>query len=226
MKLEQRKQIRNSTIQLMGKERAFTLIELLLIIVTMVILVCFLLPAMLTAKSKRQKTDCANNLKQIGLSFRMWSSDSGDKFTTGVESKFGGSMEAIQTGEVFRHFETMSNELNTPLVLTCPSDDRLPAPTFKALANTNLSYFVGVDADETQPSGFLSGDRNLITNGVAADAGLAVVRSNFTLAFSERMHQQKGNILLGDGSVHWVDGTRLNKMLRDTGSDTNRLAIP
>ncbi|EEF59311.1 type II secretion system protein [Pedosphaera parvula] len=212
--------------QITRRVQAFTLIELLLAIVTVVILVGVLLPALLTAKSRRQRSDCTNNLKQIGVSFRMWSGDSGDKYQMGVESKYGGSMGAIVTGEVFRHFECMSNELNMPLVLTCPSDDRLPAATFKTLANTNLSYFVGVDADDSQPQAFLSGDRNLMTNGVAAGTGSAVVRSNFTLTFSERMHGRKGNIGLGDGSVQWVDSVGLQKLLQSTGSDTNRLAMP
>ena len=58
---------------------AFTLIELLLIIAIMAILASLLMPALATAKSRGKQTACLNNLRQLVLSFQMYSADNDGK---------------------------------------------------------------------------------------------------------------------------------------------------
>jgi len=161
--------------RILKQKKAFTLIELLVVIAIIAILAAMLLPALAAAKRKAQQISCVNNLKQVGLSFRLWEGDNGDRYPMAVSTTSGGAQETTAENGiaptagaicgVTNIFLVMSNQLSTPKILYCPSDTLKTQITYFTNANfqANISYFVNGDATELNPQLLLSGDWNIGT---------------------------------------------------------------
>lgn len=136
-------------------------------------------------------------------------------------------MELIATGNVAAGYLVMSNELSTPKILRCPADiRRVWATNFSTgFDNSHISYFVGLDAAETEPQMFLSGDDNFAIGGVPVKSGVLQLLTNAPVTWTKTRHKFVGNIGMADGSVQQVITDGLQKALQQAGA-TNRLLIP
>ena len=203
-----------------------TLIEVLMIVAVLILAAAILLPMLRPAEARVKRVNCINHLKQLGLFFNEWALDHNDQFPMQVSVADGGTKEIGATGGVLTHFLALSNHL-TAKVLICPRDlSRQPAPLFPSgLTETNISYFVNLDAVCTNPFAFLSGDRNL-TNGTLPSSRILELKTNSAVGWTAEIHNQQGNVGLADGSVQACSRTRLREALKESGVATNRLAIP
>ncbi len=218
------------------------MIDLILIIVAIAGFVFVILPQFARSRARSSRISCANNLKQVTLGFIIWAGDNNDLLPMQVSVTNGGAMEFATTGSAYEVFLVVSNELNTPKILLCPHEDNpqrsmahtfsptlpsgAPAGLLPFTPTNHLSYFVGLDATQTNAQTILAGDDNLELGKVGPIPGLWLLPSNAPVAWTRKRHINQGYVAFADGSVQGFSTAALRAALANTGIQTNRLAIP
>lgn len=168
-----------------SRRPAFTLIELLVVIAIIAVLIALLLPAVQQAREAARRTQCSNNLRQIGLAIHNYH-DTNSRFplssiepTLGRSGVFASLLPYIDQANVYQKYDfnlgnsdpanqlAVSQRIATYL---CPSAPlRRPIPISGCDANDRAPGTYAVSTGSGDPYGtFASGSPN---NGVIVNSG-------------------------------------------------------
>ncbi len=173
--------------------RAFTLIELLVVIAIIAILIALLLPAVQQAREAARRTQCRNNMKQLGLALANYEST----YTTypiGMQSSYTrpnwriGVLPYMDQAPLFNSLSfdlsfsgNVAAGTNNDTALTgrsipgmkCPSSTTLPNPTDFANARANFcADYVGIMGATPDPAGRTTVGSNSNYGGIYMSNGM------------------------------------------------------
>lgn len=202
-----------------------TLVEVVVVLVIIIILVGMLIPARIHPHSTDARLiKCVNNLKNIGLAYRIWATDNGDRYPFDVSTNEGGTLELRQ--DILAQFRALSNELSTPKIVFCPRLKLSEATNWANLNTTNVGYSVGLNGSQTNATSILAGDIGFTIEDAPPRSGINEVHASMRLAYGKDIHSGRANVCLGDGSVWSFKNQEWPKYLQASGSATNLFLFP
>ncbi len=211
-----------------GRRKAFTLIELLVVIAIIAILVALLLPAVQQAREAARRTQCKNNLKQLGLGLHNYH-DIHRCFPMGGNGTRNGLgwlvaiLPQMEEANLFNQFvfegtepeRQFFNGTNLTLVrefqptwVLCPSGTAIKSSVHSTDPNRNATHYYGIGGP-TGAIGTTTNEYNVITE-LNANIGDRSLDGTFDFAAVKRIRDftdGTSNTLVA-GESTWSGGSR------------------
>ncbi len=189
-----------------------------------IILFLILFASLRPARNFSSKLTCTLNLKQFAIAAKMFD-DAHAGYSWDISTNFGGTEEFGELSELtFRHFQVLSNDIYYTLGVICPQDSQRQAATnWGVIANTNISYFIGLDSKRNLPTSIIAGDRNISPSSVILRTTKSAL-PNWLSGIG--LHGDTGHIAYADGHVEQLNSAGLDLAIQSTGIATNHFAVP
>jgi len=208
--------------------QGLTLVEVLVVLSIISILIMMLLPMNHRHQQLASTQACLNNLRQIGVAFRIYAGDNSDRYPMNNYTKHH-LTNSSESGDLPALYRSLDINLS-PQLLICPSDLRRSADSFLSLNNSNISYFVGTGASPGASTCILAGDRNIVISEVPVTPGINHLLANDTLTWIKSMHFKDlgklcGNVLFANGAA-FMYKTNADATVQSQKVLTNDLIVP
>ena len=122
--------------------RAFTLVELLVVIGIIALLIAIMMPALQAARKQAQRAQCESNMHQVGVALAIYSNE----WRGWLYPPLRGAMAPHQ-----ERWTTIVFKKWNPPVMLCPSDAESPAEEHSYIINDHL-YESGIKAGSKIPN--------------------------------------------------------------------------
>lgn len=174
----------------MKRSAAFTLVELLAVIVIISMVAAMLSPSLQNVRAKAESTVCLSNLKQIGTAVWLWIPENGNRYPR-IENNASQPIYESDDGAKTL-FETLGPYGITTNVLACPGEIKAGGKYFKQYTNSyECPSWAG---DEVANSGQIP----IYTPG----GTFLISASRVTLAWDyENVHGGGFNMLKADNTI-------------------------
>ena len=202
-----------------NRRRGFTLIELLVVIAIIAVLIALLLPAVQQAREAARRTQCRNNLKQLGLAMHNYASTNGG-LPMAKNTSAGAGLTQFPAQARILPFIDMANlyqQINWNLSNTDPSNLAawsMTVPAFRCASDAD-----GMQAVAGGRSNYYTNYGTIIGNGLPS---LVVGGTNYGMPFPDGLFYQDSFVRIGD----ILDGSSNTAMMseRMLGDGSNAIS--
>lgn len=219
-----------------GASRGFTLIELLVVIAIIGVLISLLLPAVQQAREAARRSQCRNNLKQIGLAFhnymeafqttplhqhRIASDYSGGNGSAGGKSWYCGILPFVDQATIYNKIDFSNGEgwsAFTAGTSVSMQMSRVQVPLFKCPSESMVNQVSGIAAANFNYVANAGRPRNLLKVGQASTGAAAPPASKGIISMS-RMSPG------GPYSSNWRQTTNAAFRMRDVTDGASNTAM-